>query len=346
MRHRQELTKPVGEDRHPVTGEHQPGEDDRRYHDDKHGNIHRLHLRLGDIGDQHVTVRISDGSLFVDHTFIISVSDANHAPTFISEPATSVMVGESYVYEIRAQDIDGDALTYSAPVLPGWLTFYENTHVISGTPTSGDIGRHNVTVMVTDGLVDAEQNFRITVENTNSPPTFTSTPVTSVKAGDLYVYNAEAVDVDGDEMTFSAPVLPAWLSFDVNTQVLHGTPSNQDARDHNVTLRVTDGMGSEYQNFVVSVEFVIGIEEGSAQEMLSIFPNPTTGRFFVELSREAETEFTLEILDPVGKVLFQEDYPPYVLMHKEFDLSEHPPGIYFIRIYHNSTQLYKKLLHY
>ena len=300
----------------------------------------------GDVGDQHVTIRISDGTLYTDQTFVITVGYGNHAPTFTSDPATSVVIGNSYVYTITAQDIDGDVLTYSAPVLPGWLTYYPATHVISGVPRSSDLGRHDVTARVSDGTVSADQSFPITVENVNSAPSFTSTPVTYALGGELYVYHATAEDADDDDLTFSAPVLPGWLSFDVNTQVLHGTPTNADAGDYNVRLRVSDGDGTEDQNFVITVQVQSGIDidDVFSPDFMVVYPNPTDGRFFVELSEEIEKEVTLEIIDPLGKVLLQEVFPPYILIQGSYDLSDRPPGIYFIRVYHDSSQAIKKLI--
>lgn len=298
----------------------------------------------GDIGDQFVIIRISDGSLYVDHTFVITVSTTNHAPYFTSEPKTTIKVGDSYVYALIAQDIDGDVLSYSAPVLPDWLTFYDATNVISGIPQNVDIGQHDVTVSVSDGTVSAEQKFRIHVEGINNAPTFTSTPETSVMAGDLYVYYATAEDADGDELTFSAPVLPDWLNFDASMHAIYGTPGNKDARDHNVTLRVSDGEASEDQNFVITVEYVIGIRDFLSPDLLLVYPNPSSGMFHIELSQELDTEIRLEIMDPIGRTLQQRIFPSYSPIHEAYDLSGRSPGIYFIRIYDESSQIIKKLI--
>ena len=297
-----------------------------------------------DIGDQFVTIRVSDGSLYTDHTFIITVDDGNHAPTFISDPATTVVVGEAYVYTLVAQDIDGDSLRFSAPQLPGWLTFYPETNVVSGIPGSSDIGRHDVVLRVSDGMVSSDQRFPIFVEDVNTAPSFTSIPVTSVSAGDLYVYIAEAEDADGDDLYYTALTLPGWLSFDENTQNLHGTPTNEDAGDHNVSLRVSDGEAAENQHFVVTVDFVYGIAELSSDDGILIYPNPSNGLFFIELSGELETEISLELMDPTGRILWQEEYPPYVLIHKEIHLNNSYPGLYLIRISDKSSQTIRKLI--
>jgi len=299
-----------------------------------------------DVGDQHVTIRVSDGSLHADQTFVVTVSYGNHAPTFTSDPTISIVVEESYVYSIRAQDIDGDDLSYSAPVLPSWLTFYPATNVVSGIPRSGDLGRHNVTVRVSDGTVSADQTFRITVENLNSAPTFTSTPLISVVEDHLYVYYVTAEDADEDDLSFSAPVLPDWLSFDENSLILHGTPDNADVGDHAVTLMVSDGEDSEDQDFTITVDLEagVGIADLNTADIMKIYPNPSDGRFIVELAVELEQELSLQIIDPLGRVLMQQEFPPYHQIREEYNLSDRPAGLYFICIYHDSGQSIGKLI--
>ena len=300
----------------------------------------------GDVGDQHVTIRVSDGSIHIDHTFIITVDCANHAPTFTSNPATSVVLGESYEYAITAQDIDSDPLRYTAPVLPDWLTFFPETHVISGIPQIGDLGIHDVTLRVSDGSVSADQSFPILVKNVNTVPSFTSTPLTYALEGYLYEYYATAEDADEDPMAFSAPLLPDWLSFDVGTQNLYGTPNIGDLGDHHVTLRVSDGEGAEDQNFVITVEVQsgVGVDDFSSPDFMVVYPNPSDGRFFVELCRELESEVILEILDPMGKILLHQEFPPYLLINEAYKLSGHPAGIYFIRIFSKSLHTTRKLM--
>jgi hypothetical protein len=297
-----------------------------------------------DEGDQHVSIRISDGSLSIDHNFIISVSSANHAPTFTSEPETSVVVGEEYSYTVIAEDIDGDSLSYSAPQLPDWLTFNSEDHMISGVPDSGDLGRHDIALSVSDGIVSAEQNFPIFVEAINTAPSFISVPVTSVTVGEMYVYQAKAEDVDGDDLSFSAITLPGWLSFDIETHYLHGIPNSDEAGNHDVSLRVTDGEASVNQQFVISVELAIGIEDLSSGEGILIYPNPSYGRFFVELSKKLGSKISMEIMDPTGRILQQTEFPPYFLIYREYDLRYCSPGIYYIRISDESSQTLRKLI--
>lgn len=75
-----------------------------------------------------------------------------------------------YTYEIIADDDDlayGDALTLTAPTLPGWLTLEDHgdgTATLSGTPANADVGDHAVVLRVTDRAgAFTEQAFNITV---------------------------------------------------------------------------------------------------------------------------------------------------------------------------------------
>lgn len=312
------------------------------------GDTHTLSATPGeqDVGDSYVNIRISDGALYTDHIFVIAVSNANHAPFFTSEPPTTVVVGDSYYYAFSAQDMDGDPLTFSAPVLPEWLDFDPDNHSISGIPDSSNMGCCEVHLQVSDGASSAEQNFPVFVENVNTPPCFTSTPTTLISAGELYIYTAEAEDAEDDHLTYWALILPDWLSFNASTQTLHGIPSNNNAGDHYVALRVTDGEETNNQDFIISVEFVYATEMRSTMQGVRIYPNPTDGIFFVECTQRMEKEMALEIMDETGKILWQDEFFPGIFIHKKVDLSFRHPGLYFVRIYNDSFRTVRKLIIY
>jgi putative Ig domain-containing protein len=75
------------------------------------------------VGDHNVTLRVNDGTVNVDQIFTIVVANVNDAPTFTSVPVTSATQDVPYTYTAVAEDIDEDALEYTAPVLPTWLAF-------------------------------------------------------------------------------------------------------------------------------------------------------------------------------------------------------------------------------
>ena len=104
-------------------------------------------------------------------------------------------------------DIDvGDVLSVSGEY-PGWLTLVDNGNGsadLSGTPTNDNVGGHSVVLTVSDGTETVNQEFLITVENTNDAPVFTSTPVDSVLEDTEYSYQITSVDIDvGDVISIA-----------------------------------------------------------------------------------------------------------------------------------------------
>ncbi|MBU0573329.1 MAG: putative Ig domain-containing protein, partial [Candidatus Margulisbacteria bacterium] len=155
-------------------------------------------------------------------------------------------------FVISATDPDNNPLSYSASNLPSGASFNASTRTFSWTPTYDQSGTYNnITFTVSDGSLTDSESITITVNNVNRAPSFTSTPVTAATVGMAYSYTASASDPDGNTLTYSAPTLPSWLSFNAATRVLSGTPSS--AGSFSVTLRVSDGSSSTDQAFVVTV---------------------------------------------------------------------------------------------
>lgn len=92
----------------------------------------------------------------------------NNAPTISGTPATSVVVGSTYRFAPRANDPDGDVLTFQIENKPGWASFDRATGVLAGRPGNSDVGTYsNIVIRVTDGEATAQlQPFSITVEGT------------------------------------------------------------------------------------------------------------------------------------------------------------------------------------
>ncbi|UII19184.1 MBG domain-containing protein [Fulvivirga ligni] len=218
-----------------------------------------------DTGDNDVTLRVTDNlGASTSQSFTIAVNNANSAPKFDSSPVLIVNEDATYTYNIQTSDSDaGDVLTITALAKPSWLTLTDNgngTAVLTGTPTNDNVGQNSVVLNVADAEGAAvNQNFTITVRNTNDPPAFSSTPVTVAIQGSEYVYNITTTDQDvGDTRTITATTKPSWLTLTDNgngSAVLKGTPDNADFGTHNVNIRVRDAAGSVVnQPFTITVD--------------------------------------------------------------------------------------------
>ncbi len=103
------------------------------------------------------------------------------------------------------------------------------------------------------------QEIRDLRGDVNSPPSFSSNPVSVATENQPYVYNITASDPDqGDVLTIAASTLPAWLSIDDNgngTALLSGTPGS--AGNYSVVLEVAD-----QDNATSEQRFAIGVIGG------------------------------------------------------------------------------------
>ena len=205
------------------------------------------------VGTHDITLRVSDPTEFTDQIFQLEVINLNDPPVFSSVPQIEVDQGTLYSYVITAVDPDGDPLQYSVLELPAWLQFNSGTRVISGTSGFQDVGEHDITIQVNDGTVDVIQSYQLTVINTNDPPEFMSAAVTEVYEDGNYYYNVIAHDDNGDNLTYSAPQIPGWLTFDPFSRTLIGQPVNEQVGSYSIVVRVSDGYESTDQDFELTV---------------------------------------------------------------------------------------------
>ena len=117
---------------------------------------------------------------------------------------------------------DGNTVSIGYPDV-GYVRVYnlrgKGPAPLTGTPTNDDVGNHHVVITAADsGGLYTKQEFTITVENTNDPPTITSTPETTAIEDTEYSYTVTTADVDvGDAVTLTGTLngeaLPtSWLT--------------------------------------------------------------------------------------------------------------------------------------
>jgi Putative Ig domain len=173
-------------------------------------------------------------------------------PSITGTPTTTVVAGAQFSFQPSASDTTGDALTFSIANIPKWATFDTTSGLLTGTPTSSDVGSYqSIIISVADGKAIAQLTpFTITVTAppptppppTNSPPTITGTPATSVQAGSHYAFQPSAHDPDGNSLVFSITGKPSWAAFNTTTGLLSGTPASSDVGAYsNIAISVSDG---------------------------------------------------------------------------------------------------------
>ncbi|UJF23052.1 Ig-like domain-containing protein [Shewanella sp. OMA3-2] len=151
----------------------------------------------------------------------------------------------------------GSAITgYTVTSSPGGLTVSGagSPIVVTGL-TNGTA--YTFTVTATSAAGTSSASAASNSVTPNGAPVITSTPLLSVDEGVNYSYTLTATDSVGDVLTFSAPTLPVWLSFNTATGTLTGVASRDNVGDHAISLTVTDAAGLfETQSFTLVVNEV------------------------------------------------------------------------------------------
>ena len=131
----------------------------------------------------------------------------------------------------------------------GLLIFNGNAYTESDTVTQNFQTSNGCDSIVTTFIT-------INPFNTNSAPTFSSSPITTASLGANYIYDIVTSDPDGDSVTISALQLPSWLSltdYGNDSALLTGSPV---AGIDSVILQVTDPLGNfSTQIFTISVNY-------------------------------------------------------------------------------------------
>jgi hypothetical protein len=103
--------------------------------------------------------------LSTDYSFSINVGE-NFAPVFNNSESvdTTATVGDTYSFEFAIGDQNSDALTFTVPTKPSWLTYDASLYKIYGTPPDSTyIGTNDVTVKVEDCGTSTSFDFSIEV---------------------------------------------------------------------------------------------------------------------------------------------------------------------------------------
>jgi len=98
----------------------------------------------------------------------------------------------------------------------------------------------------------------------NQAPIITSDPREIAVEGLGYMYDVEAIDPDGDSLTFSLLIGPAGMTIKGDTGLVEWVPKKSDIGQHNVVVSVSDGFLEDSQSYIL----VVADEDSDAGERL------------------------------------------------------------------------------
>ncbi|MCA9127050.1 MAG: putative Ig domain-containing protein [Planctomycetales bacterium] len=181
----------------------------------------------------------------------------NEPPQFTSLPTTTAELQREYSYQVAAFDPNGETVSFELLAGPSSMTIDATTGLLRWTPGADDSGVHAVEVQVSDERLGmSRQRFHITarVAPANRAPVFSSFPVGLAEVGVDYPYVPQAVDADGDALSFSIVSGPSGMSIDATSGDFSWQPTAQQLGNQDIVVEVSDGRGgSARQSFSVLV---------------------------------------------------------------------------------------------
>lgn len=221
-------------------------------------------------GEHSVVIEASDpyGATGTQR-FTVNVNCVNSPPMIVSVPLTTALTERTYIYPVRATDLESGPLRFKLLSSPTGMSINADTGLIRWNPSTQQLGEHTVTVEVTDeaGAVGL-QVYKTVVRSSDEPvdpnnpdgpklgnraPLFTSTPVFNAKSGVVYQYTVSAIDPDGDAISFALLNPPAGMTISASG-VITWTPALGTNGTYPITISATDVHGARTnQAFALNV---------------------------------------------------------------------------------------------
>ena len=203
----------------------------------------------------HFTIRPSDGKEYGNPITSPHVLIQNSPPTIdtYEPPETELTIDEreSIQFTHTSSDVDNDALTYSWLLDGAVQSAEQNWTYLSNYDSAGT---HNVTLVVSESSLTASQQWAVTINDVNRPPTIDSyepqDTAPLINEGESIQFTHASSDPDNDTLTYS------WLlngTLQSNLQNWTYTTDYDSAGTQNITLTVSDGQLTASQQWTVTV---------------------------------------------------------------------------------------------
>jgi hypothetical protein len=100
---------------------------------------------------------------------------------------------------------------------------------------------------------------------------------------------------------------------------------------------------STSQSIIVVQSFDVGMEDLLSEEDISVYPNPNTGLFTIEITLEKPTKLTLSVNNLYGQRVYHEEAENTYYLQRKLDISELAKGIYYVTLETQNGRVVKKV---
>lgn len=215
-------------------------------------------LTIDSNGLDGISVPLGSGNIIRDSTISNHPSSINYGISLSISSANSLIFRNNFINNAKnAKDTGSSNFWYSA----GIGNYYSNFDTASEGCSDADI----------NGICDAPFTFQFNQDNfpcanenpscwINMVPVFTTSPSNlKVKPGQTWTYGANAIDPNGQTVTYSIPSTTLHgATINSATGLVSYTYNIRDLGNQRITIRASDGVGFKDQKFSLAV----GIEDG------------------------------------------------------------------------------------
>jgi len=156
----------------------------------------------GDAGEYIVTITANDGKTTSEKNVLLVVEKKNVPPVIAGlESTISAKEGEVITLTPKVSDPNKDDVEITFPELFDGLGVWETDHTSAG--------EYDLTVIASDGELDAKFTIKLTVKDVNVPPEIDGLKKSiTIDDGEKVVIEHKVTDLDGDKvtMTISEPI--------------------------------------------------------------------------------------------------------------------------------------------
>ena len=234
-------------------------------------------------GTYPITFTVSDGNLTDQKTLNITVSNTNRSPQISAISNKTINETETLSFNINATDPDSDSLTVTSTGFPTGASLFGSTFTF--TPDNTQAGTYNITIKANDGSLETTESFSITVTNKDREPEFTTS--TQAKFADENTpisFTVQAIDPDGETVTYSASNLPDGATFTGNT--FSWTPTYEQAGSYAVIFTASNNLSD-------SITIPVIVKNINREPLLQTISNKS-------INENSNLTFTLNATDPDG----------------------------------------------
>jgi hypothetical protein len=87
-----------------------------------------------------------------------------------------------------------------------------------------------------------------------------------------------------------------------------------------------------------------GLENVTGNQALSVYPNPSTGDFYINFASEEKGNVNLNIVDVSGRIVYEKQFSVSELINYPMQLSDLKTGIYILKLSVNTKEIQQKIV--